>query len=205
MKTQNSAVRSFLTILALAVIGGLAALVLQAASNSGAIHPNAHACQGSFAAYEQAIARAERASDSEAHADALLAAHQRAYEDYADCLRLAGSSGAAALEMTPPPPTFPRPPMTPPPFRGTPPVQPPRGTPRMTPPMTPPGRMMTPPFAPPLTPPGRMMTPPGPPPTRVRPPMTGTPGPWMTPPGPTMTPPGRMMTPPGPPITPPGK
>jgi type II secretory pathway pseudopilin PulG len=184
MNTKSQAGRSLLTILAVALIGGLAAVVLLGASRTGASRSDAGVCQASLAVYEQALDRAERASDRESNAEALAAARQVAYEAYTDCVRLAAFSSAAALDQTPPP-TFARPPLTPPGHRGTPPpVQPPRGTPRFTPP------------GPPLTPPMRM-TPPGPRPTHGRPPFT--------PPGPPMTPPGHMPTPPGPPpITPPG-
>jgi type II secretory pathway pseudopilin PulG len=184
MKTNTPAVRSLLTILGVAVIGGLAAVVLLGASHPRAGRSDAGVCQASLAVYEQALDRAERASDRESNAEALAAARQEAYEAYTDCVRLAAFSAASALEQIPPP-TFARPPFTPPGHRGTPPpVAPPRGTPRFTPP------------GPPLTPPARM-TPPGPPPTRGRPPFT--------PPGPPMTPPGHGLTPPvPPPITPPG-
>ncbi len=183
MKTGSSASRSALTILSVAVVGGLAALALLGASRSGSDR-DAGVCQASLAVYEQALDRAERASDRESNAEALAAARQEAYEAYTDCVRLAAFSSASAHEQIPPP-IFARPPFTPPGHRGTPPpVAPPRGTPRFMPP------------GPPLTPPVRM-TPPGPPPTHGRPPFT--------PPGPPMTPPGHMLTPPGPPpITPPG-
>jgi amino acid permease-like protein len=170
MKIENPATRSLLAILALALTGGLAALVLQAASSAAPPRSDPGVCQASLSVYEDALNRAERAGAVEA-GSATAVERQKAYEAYIECLRYFGMAGAAALQQTPPP-TFPRPPFTPPGHMRThPPVQPPRGTPNRT-----------------MTPPGRMLTPPGPMPTHERPPFT--------PPGPPMTPPGRMITPP---------
>jgi hypothetical protein len=182
VNTSHPGRRFLLTVLALAAVAGLAALVLQGASRPQPDRLSPQNCQASLSAYEQAMEKAEQASGGET-AEALAAVRQQAFEEYADCLRLAGVSGAAALDQIPRP--FARPPFTPPGRRGSPPpVEPPRGTPGF---MTP---------GPPRTPPGRMFTPPGPPITRGRPSFT---------PGPMMTPPGPPMTPPGPPITPPEK
>ena len=92
MKKQSPAAKSFLAIASLGLVGGLAALVLQAASGSGAGHRDARACQAALAAYERAMALAESAAGAEDQAD-LLAARQRGY----DAARFSRhASGAAA-------------------------------------------------------------------------------------------------------------
>ncbi len=196
MTTKSPGTRSLFVVLAISAITGFAALALLGASRSAVGRAGGDLCLETLAAYEEAVDQAEQSSVGRSNPEVLAALRQKAYADYADCVSRAGVSGAASLERTPPP-TFARPPFTPPGRRGTPPpVEPPRGTPVFVPP------------GPPMTPPGRMMTPPGPPftppPTRGRPPLT-PPGPPITPPGHMVTPPGPTMTPPGPPITPAGR
>ena len=171
MKTTNPGTRSLFVVLGISAITGFAALALLGASRSAAGRTEADLCLSTLTAYEEAVDQAEATSVGQSNPGALAALRRKAYADYADCVARAGAAGAAALERTAPP-TFARPPFTPPGRRGTPPpVEPPRGTPGFAPPQTPPGRMMTPP-GPPLTPP----------PTRGRP---------VTPPCPPITPPGH--------------